>query len=272
PVQSVGTDQMQAVPSHCGVSQSNVMEGCLPKALPGPDRAPHAEGTHGTQRPALPLTTSSTDPQRAAPPSLERPPVAFVELRRPPWPLFPTADVLYRDRVRKTLLPAPGSSQKETESGQGLLELSLGTVPHVGAPAVHGSDSRWWHQLEAMELAVVARRQADEKRKANEERRVRERKQAEERKEAEAKRQLGISSALLPLRAQVHAFPEERTTGGDDEKASSSVPSLGTTGSAIPHTQDPCEGESGLSNGRAASLDEGLQPGPPPTQQPTYLR
>ncbi|EPT24483.1 hypothetical protein TGME49_329800 [Toxoplasma gondii ME49] len=244
---------MQAVPSHCGVSQSNVMEGCLPTALPGPDRAPHAEGTRGTQRPALPLTTSSTDPQLAAPPSPERPPVAFVELRRPPWPLFPPADVLYRDRVRKTLLPAPGSSQKETESGQGLLELSLGTVPHVGAPAVHGSDSRWWHQLEAMELAVVARRQADEKREANEERRVRERKQAEERKEAEAKRQLGISSALLPLRAQVHAFPEERTTGGDDETASSSVPSLGTTGSAIPHTQDPCEGMMGEGQGEASA-------------------
>nr|CEL74603.1 TPA: hypothetical protein BN1205_077840 [Toxoplasma gondii VEG] len=253
PGQSVGADQMQAVPSHCGVSQSNVMEGCLPKALPGPDRAPHAEGTRGTQRPALPLTTSSTDPQLAAPPSPERPPVAFVELRRPPWPLFPPADVLYRDRVRKTLLPAPGSSQKETESGQGLLELSLGTVPHVGAPAVHGSDSRWWHQLEAMELAVVARRQADEKREANEERRVRERKQAEERKEAEAKRQLGISSALLPLRAQVHAFPEERTTGGDDETASSSVPSLGTTGSAIPHTQDPCEGMMGEGQGEASA-------------------
>ncbi|PIL95999.1 hypothetical protein TGCOUG_396240 [Toxoplasma gondii COUG] len=32
------------------------------------------------------------------------------------------------------------------------------------------------------------------------------------------------------------------------------------------------EGKSGWPSGRPASVDEGSQPGPPPTQQPTYLR
>ncbi|KEP66586.1 UNVERIFIED_CONTAM: hypothetical protein HHA_461830 [Hammondia hammondi] len=256
---------MQAVPSHqCGVTQANVMKGRLPKALPSPGRAPHAEGTRVTQLPAPLLTTSPTDPQLAAPPSPERPPVAFVELRRPPWFLFPPAEVRYRDRVRTTLRPAPGSSQKETESGQRLSKLSLGTVPHVGDPDAHASGSGWWHQLQAMELAVVARRQADEKRKANEERRAAERKQAEEGKQAEAKRQLGISSALLPLRAQVHAFPEERAKGGDDESASSSLPSLSATRtSAIPQTKGPFEGMMGEGQGEAsASADSQGAAGP----------
>ncbi|KYF45786.1 hypothetical protein TGARI_368980 [Toxoplasma gondii ARI] len=59
--------------------------------------------------------------------------------------------------------------------------------------------------------------------------------------------------------------------GGGDTPTSADT--QGTTAPLTPmQTHGRDEGKSGWPSGRPASVDEGSQPGPPPTQQPTYLR